>query len=183
MKALIRPTLYFLSLIYLSSLCHAGIYAKFTGTIPTDGDSQVNGREDWIDLTSFSAGIENTVTIGGAGSGSGRASFHDFKISKWVDRASIGLMSSSVRGASYQEVIIEVTNPLNENLLLRIEMKLVFVQSLSMDQADGDDKIQEQVTLKYGSHRITTFTFDPKTGKSTPSGVHEWNMVENQANY
>ena len=183
MKTLIRSSLYLFTLLGLSSLCHAGVYAQFTGAITTEGDSQELGYEDWVDLSTFSAGIENTIIIGGGSSSAGGASFTAFKISKWVDRASIGLMSSSVQGAPYDEVIIEVTTQGMGVLLLRIEMKLVFVESLSMDQAESQDQIQEKVTLKYGAHRITTFEQDPNTGKVTPSGVHVWSVVRNSASY
>lgn len=183
MKTLIRSSLYLLALLCLSSLCRAGVYAQFTGRISTEGDSQALNREHWVDLSAFSAGIENTVTIGGASTGAGRASFAAFKISKWVDPASIGLMSSSVQGEAYDEVIIEVTATESEALLLRIEMKLVFVESLSMDQTDGEEQIQEKVSLQYGAHRITTFTLDPETNQSTPSGVHVWSVVRNTASY
>lgn len=182
-KTLIRSSLSFLALFCLSSLCHASVYAQFTSSsIPTEGDSQAVNREDWVDLTAFSAGIENSVTIGGGSTGAGRASFAAFTISKLVDSASIGLMSSSVQGLPYDEVIIEVTASGSETLLLRIEMKLVFVESLSMDHAEGGNTIQEKVTLQYGAHRITTFKTDPVSGQTT-SGVHVWSVVTDSADY
>ena len=186
MKTFVRSFSYLLALFYLSSFCHATIYAKFTGTVPTPGDSQADGRRDWVEISAFSAGIEVDVTIGGGGGGTvSRASFNALSLSKVVDSASIGLMSSGVSGTPYSEVIIEVTKngPAGELVMLRIEMKNVYVGKVAMSHSDGSGEVDESVELKYEAHKITTYAIDPNTGALRLSGVHQWNIVTNTPNY
>lgn len=188
MKTFIRSFSCLIFLFYLSNLCYANIYVKFAGGVPTPGNSLADGREDWIEISSFSAGIETLVVLGTSGGGREISApvFNALKISKVVDSASIGLMSTSVSGLAYSEVIIEVTNTgagVVEDVLLRIEMKAVFVEKVAMNHEDGDLDVKEAVVLKYEAHRITTFVIDHKTGSSSVSGVHQWDVVRRTPTY
>ncbi len=62
------------------------------------GESRVEGHEDSIEILSFSWGVSNPGAIGtiGGGSGGGKVSVSDFKITKRTDKASPQLFRSAV---------------------------------------------------------------------------------------
>lgn len=186
-----------ISIFILSAYCLLGttqaavdLFIKFTGSnIATQGETQVDGRKQdkWGEILSFSAGIENTINISDPRGGAGKASFKTFEINKWVDTASVPLMTASVTGNRYSEVTIEVVrsgggDPTSGGVILRIQLKDVYVQSLDMSTSDGDDNVEEQIVLVYGAHKITTYKQD-LTGKLTQAGVHEWSVILNQPKY
>ena len=188
MKNLIPSTLFLLLLTCLATPVQAKIYAQFTGAITTEGDAVEAAHENWVELSGFSAGIESIVSSGSGGPSSSRATFKTFDVSKYVDSATVGLMSTSVSGGFYSEVIIHVTAPSGsgsgaEVIILTIKLKNVFVQSVSMEHRKDNLTVDEKVSLVYEAHEITTYKLDIKTGAFVVSGTHTWNISTNSSTY
>lgn len=164
---------------------NADIYLRFTNSsIPTEGESTTKGRENWIDATSFSFGLETVVNLGGGGGiSSGKAQFQALEITKNVDKSSPALMTATATGSHYGDLVLEVTRQnadLNgEIVFFKIEMKDVLIESVQSGFSDGDDRIEENVVIIYGSHKITTYSTNPKTGEVTVSGTHQWSIITN----
>jgi len=187
MKNIIPSALFLLLFTCLATPIQAKIYAQFTGGITTEGDTIDVSHVKWVELTGFSAGVETDVSVGtGSQHSNGIARFKSFDVTKYVDSATVGLMSSSVSGEFYSEVIIHVTVSAASGpdiVILIIKLKNVAVQSVSMDLTKGDQIVEEQVSLVYEAHQIITHKKDPKTGKFTISGVHTWNIATNTSTY
>jgi type VI secretion system secreted protein Hcp len=63
------------------------------------GESQDSQHKDWIDVLSWSWGVEQSGSIGrGAGGGAGKATFRDLTFTHHIDKASPNLMKACATG-------------------------------------------------------------------------------------
>ncbi|MDZ8118520.1 type VI secretion system tube protein Hcp [Pontiella agarivorans] len=180
----------------VSSEAQTRLYAKFTNGpagITYTGDVEnplYRGDTGWIELESLSFGVENSVTVGGGttgGGGAGKASFNDIELEKAVNSASAALFQTCVTGAHWEDVEIVLVNPgfsgsvSRPYAVMKIELKLVMVQSITSNASSNGELPIESVVLKYGAHRITFYQPDPETGQVSEVGMTEWSVVLNDS--
>ncbi len=80
-------------------MAQADYYLKLEGI---DGESSDDKHKGEIELMSFSIGVSQAGSAGaGGGGGTGKARFHDFSITKTVDKSSPKLF---LAGASHQHI-------------------------------------------------------------------------------
>jgi type VI secretion system secreted protein Hcp len=172
----------------LCSTAQAGydIFIKFEGgrAPETVGETQDQHYKEnkFGEILSFALGVENNVSL--SDPGQGRASFKELSFTKKVDTASVPLMMACVAGNLYEKVTIEFRTPgegpgpSGVRVFLRIELGTVLVQSLNMSGSDGDDVVEEDVKLVYGSQKTTYYKQDAQ-GNLTEAGVFLWSVISN----
>ena len=97
-----------------------------------DGESQIQGYEDKIDILSWSWGATNSGDMHtGGGGGSGKVDVHDLALTKYVDKASTNLLKNCCSGKHFDYALLIVRKsggdaPV-EYLKLKMEMMLPVV--------------------------------------------------------
>ena len=116
-----------------------------TLTIPDTGSSPI---------LSWSWGISNDVTIGGGGSGGGKAEPKDFILTKRINPLSVELFRAAAIGSHFDDVVVSV--PVNGPLSpFAIEYAMREVVVKSVDQKGAGAESVESVDLVYGVIQIT----------------------------
>lgn len=116
------------------------------------GEAQDKKHKDEIDVLAWSWGVSNSGTTHmGSGSGSGKASFQDISVTKYVDASSARLMQACTTGEHFASGNLVVRkagkNPLE---YIKIDMKDVIITSISTGGSGGEDRLTENVTLNFG---------------------------------
>jgi type VI secretion system secreted protein Hcp len=121
----------------------------------TKGAESAKGT-DWIELKSFSFGIENPTTIGSAtgGAGAGKTRFHEFTIKKTVDKASplffksspIGSDKSSPTGPDKCTVNLDRQHTSPNQPYMTLNLENVMISSYSVS---GGDRPTESITFNF----------------------------------
>ena len=145
------------------------IFARL-GTIK--GESQDAKHKDEIEVLSWSWGVSQSGTMAhGGGGGEGKASFHDFKITHHVDKASPVLMKACATGEHLKDSTITVRKAgKGQQEYLVITMTDVLVTSVSTTvSAEGDTDV-EGVALTFAK---VDLEYKPqKADGSLDVGVH-----------
>jgi type VI secretion system secreted protein Hcp len=115
------------------------------------GESTKSGHQGWIELNSFSFGTPQTSarmnTIGGTesatgGAGAGKASFHEFTITKTLDKASAVLFRACAAGKHFPTVTLDLNG---ERYLLQD----VVVTSAQKAGAMADGSVREVIKISF----------------------------------
>lgn len=159
-------------------------------TIP--GESTDDNHKNWIEVLSFSWGVSRPSTPMGAGAAAGRATFKEFSVVKFLDRASPQLFLCCANGRVLPQVILEVTrragvdpDPELKVTFMRYRLWDCIVSSFRSSGVDDPSRLTqdqedsvplEQVSFNYGKVEIT-YTETP-TSAPTKTG---WNLKTNKA--
>jgi type VI secretion system secreted protein Hcp len=150
-------------------------------------------KEGAFELRSFDFGASNVINIGSdtSGAGAGKATFNEFKIKKRTDTASCSIFHNLCTGAHFDEGIMELrrsggSNSKSGKTFIKFHFKLILVQEMTWSGADGDDVLEEDITLQYGAIKIEYFKQSPKgdmTKAQGDKGEAKWSRVLNKAIY
>jgi type VI secretion system secreted protein Hcp len=126
-----------------------------------------------IPILSYSAGVSNSGTIGGAGggAGAGKASFSSLSLIKNVDASSPDLFTAVATGEHFPEAVFTAqwgTGPSSTTMTFELENVLV----VSAQQSGGGAAPSESLALDFGK---VTWTHTDAAGSTSGS----WNVVEN----
>ncbi len=113
------------------------VFLKIDGV---DGESTVKGFEKWINVESFSWGVANTSTVGGAsggGGGAGKASFSQLHITTPSQVSSPKLFAACASGKHFPTATLHVRKS-NQDSFLKFELKEVLITSFNMSGRSGD---------------------------------------------
>ncbi len=140
-----------------------------------------------VEVSSYSLGVHNTITIGSAmgGAGAGKAQFTEFKIDKTVDVVSPTLFQYLVSGQHFQQIDLYLRKggaASATSHFLRYSFKLVVVADIAWSGGTGEDTVREQVTLAYGALRIR-YTPQGANGKPGTAVESAWSKVTNKTNF
>lgn len=117
-----------------------------------DGESRKKGKEDRIDILSWSWGVSNSgsMHIGGGG-GSGKANVQDLSITKWTDKSSPTLMLRCCQGEHFPKAELTVAKSGGKDSLdyLTIKLEKVLITSVSAGGSGGEDRLTENVSLNF----------------------------------
>ena len=135
-----------------------------------------------FELTSFSLGAMNTVTIGSAagGAGAGKVSFQSFQFVKPLDKYSALLFQDLSSGTHLASVEIVVRRPGPTgmaNPIVQYMLKTVFLTSIHWDGASSH--ATETVQGEFGSIQFVLYG-QTQSGQSTVSSAGGWSQVTNQ---
>ena len=135
-----------------------------------------------FELTSFSLGAMNTVSIGSAtgGAGAGKVSFQSFQFVKPLDKYSALLfqdLSSGTHLASV-EIVVRKPGPTGmANPIVQYMLKTVFITNIHWDGASNH--ATETVQGEFGAIQFVLYG-QTKSGQPTPSSQGGWSQVTNQ---
>jgi type VI secretion system secreted protein Hcp len=147
------------------------------------GDVTVAGYEGWIAVESFSWGVSDPVTIGGAtgGAGAGKAVPGDFTVVKRFDRASPIFFKNCCSGSHYSTVILAVRTAGGSGgsgtEFVRYTFGTVFTTKIDWS-GPGDEGPEEEITFVYGTLKVE-YTPQNADGTSDPPIQSGWNFIDN----
>jgi type VI secretion system secreted protein Hcp len=113
------------------------------------GESLDRTHKDAIDVLSWSWGVQHTGTMAyGGGGGEGRASFHDFNFTHYIDKSSPVLMKACATGEHIKEATIHARKTgEGQNDFLKVTFTDVLVSSF---REGGDlDGVIDNTSLRY----------------------------------
>jgi type VI secretion system secreted protein Hcp len=147
------------------------------------GECKVDGHKDELDVTSFSAGMQNAGSFSsGGGGGSGKVTFQDMHFTKFADSASHDLQLKCADGTHIKEAVIYVRKQGagKQQDFIVITLSDVLVSSFQYSGSDGMGSApQESFSLNFAKIKYEykpqdekgalgaakTFSWDTKTNK------------------
>jgi type VI secretion system secreted protein Hcp len=135
-----------------------------------------------FELTSFSLGAMNTVSIGSAtsGAGVGKTTFQTFQFVKSLDKYSATLFQDLSTGTHLASVEIVVRKPGPAgmaNPIVQYMLKTVFITGIHWDGASSH--ATETVQGEFGAIQFVLYG-QTKSGQPTPTSQGGWSQVTNQ---
>jgi len=121
-----------------------------------NGESQIEGHVDEIQILSWSWGVMQSGTSSmGGGMSAGRVSMQNFTFVHEVDAASTDLMVHCCNGAHIDKMTFSVrkmgTDPLD---YVVIELEQCLITTVSTGGAPGDEVVQETVTVDAAQFKV-----------------------------
>jgi type VI secretion system secreted protein Hcp len=134
------------------------------------GESKDHKHKDEIDVLAWSWGVSNSGTFHmGGGGGSGKASFQDISVTKYVDNASNGLLRACSTGEKLDTADLFVRKSGKKPLeYIVIKMKDVLVTSISTGGSGGEDRLTENVSLNFREVEYTYLEQKPDGTGGSP---------------
>jgi len=144
------------------------MFLKITGP-DVKGESTADKHKEEIEITSFSQGVAMATTPASTSGSrtSERASFHDFTITKMVDKATPELAKGVAQGTHYGEIVISVNRADGAGGMveyLKYTLNDVIISSLQVSGADGGGLASEAATLSFGKIKWEYTATDPAKG-------------------
>jgi type VI secretion system secreted protein Hcp len=146
------------------------------------GESKKKNVEGWIELFSFSNGIQNHSTVShGGGSGAGKADLSSINCTKMLDMASPKLFLNCAKGTHVDKgtmVVRESTGDATTQIYYQYDFKELFIDSVNWSGADGGGKPSEALSFSYNQ---LTITYWPQNADGTLGSpiVVGWNVSTN----
>ena len=147
---------------------------KITGV---DGECQVKGHENQIDIMSWSIGMSNSgsASVGG-GAGSGKVSFQDFHFTKHVDSSSNALQLRCAGGKPITEATMFVRKQGadgKQQEYIKITLSDFIVANYSL--SGGGDAAMEQFSFNYAKYKFE-YAKQKKDGSLEGYKPIEWDL-------
>lgn len=137
------------------------IFMKYEGV---DGESTHEGHRDWIDVLSYSWGVERAAsTAGGGGGGAGKVNVHDISFARHTGKASPTLMLACCTGRHFREVILEFTRNSPEGpsqAYLKYKLENCKITSYSIGGDGGSAAPTESLSLNFEKITYSQVTGD-----------------------
>ena len=142
-----------------------------------------------LELSSFSMGAENKLTIGSAtgGAGAGKATFNPVEIVHAVGSASPGLFLTMCMGGHFETVSFEFVTSggpkgkQNKPYYI-VNCKFVAISKIEQSVGTGDDTLMETITLQCGAIQVSYTPSDP-AGKMGAPVTAAWSAVRNTSSF
>lgn len=148
-----------------------------------DGESQEIDHEDEIDVLSWSWKMTNSSTthMGGSG-GTGRVSFEDLSLTKYLDKSSPKLMLKCSDGSHIATATLVVRKSGDRSLeYLVITMTNVIVTKVSIGGSDGENRLTENITLNFSEVEVEYIPQKIDGSADTPV-LFGWDIAANTPN-
>lgn len=148
-----------------------------------DGESIATGHENEIELLGWNWGVLNQGSSSmGGGSGTGKASFQDLSITKYVDKATATILSNCAKGNHFATGVLTCRKVGGNSPLeyLKIELDQVFVSAVQHSGNLGDELTVESVSLNFAKVDVT---YSPQSTQGTAAGSvpFKWDIRRNQS--
>jgi type VI secretion system secreted protein Hcp len=148
-----------------------------------DGESIASGHENEIELLGWNWGVTNQGSSGmGGGSGTGKASFHDLSITKYVDKATATILGNCAKGNHFATGVLVCRKVGGDSPLeyLKIEMDQVFVSGVQHGGSPGDELTVENVTFNFAKMKVV-YTPQSASGSAAGNVPFNWDIRKNQS--
>jgi type VI secretion system secreted protein Hcp len=156
------------------------IFLKLTDV---KGEAMDRAHKDEIDVLAWSWGASQSgTTHAGGGGGSGKASFQDLSITKYVDASSNSLLRCVATGDHIKEALLTVRKAGKKPLeYIKLLMKECLITSLSTGGSGGEDRLTENITINFAKFEYTYVT--QKTDGSAGTNMPFNFSIEENAEY
>lgn len=148
------------------------------------GESTVKGHASEIEVLAFSWGVSNPATISSTGGGlsSGKPSFQELSLTKYVDLASPQLMTAAATGKHIASATFTVLRSNGTGLAnyYTVTLTEVLVTSVSTGASGGEDRMTENITLSYAKIKIDYYQQKPD-GSITLGGTFTYDLAASTA--
>ena len=144
------------------------------------GESVDKTYKDKIDILAWNWGLANGGSFHhGSGGGSGKATFNDITITKYIDAASPNIMLFCANGKHFAKGKI-IVRKAGENPLeyLTVEFDKVLVTNYQTGGGAGQERLTETVVLNFAKVKVEYTTQNEKGGKGTPQAF-AWDIAAN----
>lgn len=143
-------------------------------------DEKYNAKDGWIDILAWSWGGSNSgSTHVAGGSGSGKASFQDLSVTKYVDKATPDLLKSVAKGTHHADATLIVRKAGDKPLeYLIMEMKDVLITSYQTGGTGAEERLTENISLNFDFFKLK-YTEQLKTGAAGASPDVSWSIRSN----
>jgi type VI secretion system secreted protein Hcp len=139
-----------------------------------------------VEISEFSFGAENTISIGSSttGAGAGKATFKEFTIKKLTDTGSPSLLIFLAEGKHYDNLTLSLRKggaggDTSGAVYLKFEFGMVMVKSIEWSGATGDDVPSESVVFEFGEIRVTYCQQDTSGALKAPI-IKAWSRLTNR---
>jgi len=158
------------------------IFLKIEGP-QVKGESVVDGHVDEIDVLGWGWGMSQSGSMHVAtGGGAGKVSVQDIHISKRVDLSTPILMKYCCNGEHFNKATLIVNKAGGDKPVpyLKIAMENVIISSYTTGGSDGDDTINESLSLNFAKYKLT-YTAQTATGDPGQAPEQAWDIAVNRA--
>lgn len=140
-------------------------------------------HKDSIDVLAWSWGMANAGTgHTGGGSGAGKVSVQDLSFTKYVDKATAGLMLACSKGEHIPKATLTVRKAGGTAVeYIVIVMEHVLITSISTGGSGGEDRLTENVTLNF---KTVDYKYQPQNTEGAADGAtkdYAWDIAGNAA--
>mgnify|MGYP003572611536 FL=1 len=155
------------------------ILLKFDKAI--NGESEVAGHENWINVSSFQIGVGRSIsTVGGGGDReTSNPSFSEVTLARSTDKASQDLMIQACGGVSLGNATIDFLQTggtAKGQIYLQYVLEDCIVSSYSV--SSGGERPSESLSLNYTKLKMTYNAF---TGGVVTKGTAKgWDLIQNE---
>ncbi len=145
------------------------------------GESIVKGREDEIQIDSWSWGMsQQGTTHKGTGGGAGKVNVSDMSFSKSMDTSSVNLVKAVCNGKHFEEAVLTCRKAGETPLdYLIITMKDVIITNYNTSGAAGMDEITDNFDLNFASYKMSYQPQDNKGAKAGGTIEVEYDIAKN----
>ena len=147
------------------------------------GESTDDKHKDWIEVLSFSQGVQQPTSASRSTAGSGtteRASFNDLSVEKVVDSATTKLHLQCASGKHIKKVTLECCRALEGKKKVAFwvyELEDVVVSSVSV--SGGGDLPTESIAFNFGNIKWKYTPTNDKTGAAGSPIPGQWDLEKN----
>lgn len=141
---------------------------------------KVQGKNGDIDVLAWGWGMTQSGTTHlGRGGGAGKANFQDLSFTKYVDTASVGIMTALAKGSHIPvaTLLVRKAGEGHVNYIL-IRLTEVMVTSLTTGGSGGEDRLTEIVTLNFAQVKYSYFPQNVKASAES-SKPFAWDIAGN----
>jgi type VI secretion system secreted protein Hcp len=148
---------------------------------PVKGESKDDKHKGEIDILAWSWGASQSGSSHtGGGAGAGKVNVQDISVTKYVDVSSPAIMNAICVGKHFPEVTLYVRKAGEKPLeYLTIDMKEVFVTSVSTGGSGGEDRLTENITLNFAKFKIQ-YKEQADTGGAASSPDFSFDIAANK---
>ena len=147
-----------------------------------EGESQVKGFEDYIQVLAWSWGMSQSGTTHmGKGAGGGKANVQDLSITHYVDAATPRLMTACCSGEHFKDGGELVLRKAGKEALIYLTYKFspVIITSVSVGGSEGEEQLTENFTINFGKFEVS---YQPQSATGAAEGGTKdggWDIVSN----
>ncbi len=142
------------------------------------GGSRDKNHKDQIDVLAWSWGLSQGISSG-IGSSRKKVNVEDLSITKYIDKASPGLIRAVCSGKVFKEALLTLSNS-GEKLIdyYKVTFNDLVISSVTAGGNAGEDQPTENITLKYAKFKVE---YTPQKSNEKSDAVVEavWDLSEN----
>ena len=150
-----------------------------------DGESTDSAHEGWIEVLSFSCGVDQPASASASSSGnlsSQRADFHPLTISKTLDKASPKLALGAANGEPFASATLQLCRATDDKQpYMEYKMTDVIISSFRAGGNGGSETLPtEEVAFSYGKIEWKYTQTKVAGGKAAGNVAAGWDLKSNK---